>query len=194
MKARKTVSARTKHSAIDPTDANIKPAKALRQHRKTGNPQSTNGSCTKRARKTSKLASDTHGPEHYEYTPYGERQVFITIGSNDPYALSPFWLSDRKWIGGHQPYGRNPFGFQGLHHDEETGLVYNRARMLNPRLKRFNQRDPLGYPDGLNTYAAYHVMYGGVDPMGNETELPPISPTGARDDIYIYIEKREERF
>lgn len=31
---------------------------------------------------------------------------------------------------------------------------------------RFMQRDPLGYPDGLNAYAAYHVMWGGVDPMG----------------------------
>lgn len=30
------------------------------------------------------------------------------------------------------------------------------------------QRDPLGYPDGMNLYAAYHVMYAGVDPMGTE--------------------------
>jgi RHS repeat-associated protein len=34
--------------------------------------------------------------------------------------------------------------FQGLHHDTATGLVYNRARMLNPILGRFNQRDPWG--------------------------------------------------
>ncbi|BAM02982.1 hypothetical protein PSMK_08230 [Phycisphaera mikurensis NBRC 102666] len=38
----------------------------------------------------------------------------------------------------------NPFGHQGLHHDEATGLIYNRARMLHPTLGRFVQRDPLG--------------------------------------------------
>ena len=105
--------------------------------------------------------------ERYEYTPYGERQAF-----RDGRCLGPFDLVDRKWISGvEQPYGRNPFGFQGLHHDETTGLIYNRARMLNSKLKRFNQRDPLGYPDGMNTYAAYHVLYGGVDPWGMESLL-----------------------
>ena len=71
---------------------------------------------------------------------------------------------------GHAAIGRSAYsmhcGFQGLYHDDETQLIYNRARMLSPRLERFIQRDPLGYPDGMNTYAAYHVMHGGVDPMG----------------------------
>lgn len=57
-------------------------------------------------------------------------------------------------------------GFQGLRHDDESGLIYNRARMLDPASGRFIQRDPLGYPDGMNSYAAYHVMRGGVDPWG----------------------------
>src|SRR5690606_117083 len=39
-------------------------------------------------------------------------------------------------------------------------------RVLNPRLQRFNQRDPLGYPDGMNTYAAYHILHGTLDPDG----------------------------
>lgn len=34
------------------------------------------------------------------------------------------------------------------------------------RLGRFMQRDPLGYPDGMNGYAAYHVLGGNLDPSG----------------------------
>jgi RHS repeat-associated protein len=60
------------------------------------------------------------------------------------------------------------FGHQGLYHDTATGLVYNRARMLNPTLGRFNQRDPLGYVDGMSVYAGYHLMYGGLDPFGTK--------------------------
>jgi|GEM_PF-2617593 len=42
----------------------------------------------------------------------------------------------------------------------------NAWAMYDPGTGRFVQRDPLGYPDGMNTYAAYHVMRGGVDPSG----------------------------
>ncbi|MFP4054841.1 MAG: RHS repeat-associated core domain-containing protein, partial [Phycisphaerae bacterium] len=49
-------------------------------------------------------------------------------------------------------------GHQGLLHDREFGpaaggLIHNRARTLNPTLGRFMQRDPLGYPDGMNGYS-----------------------------------------
>jgi len=43
-------------------------------------------------------------------------------------------------------------GHQGLLHDATTGLVHNRARVLNPRLCRMNQRDPLDYVDGASSY------------------------------------------
>ena len=46
----------------------------------------------------------------------------------------------------------NDIGHQGLMHDEEIGLIYNRARVLRPDLGRFMQRDPLGYVDGMNQY------------------------------------------
>lgn len=39
----------------------------------------------------------------------------------------------------------------------------------NVSARRFTQRDPapgLQYADGMNLYAAYHVMHGGVDPSG----------------------------
>ena len=87
--------------------------------------------------------------ERYEYTLYGERTIM-----NADYAVL-----------GSSAYTMN-MGFQGLFHDTETGLVYNRNRMLNITTGRFIQRDPLGYPDGMNTYAAYHVMGGTLDPMG----------------------------
>ena len=57
-------------------------------------------------------------------------------------------------------------GFQGLLHVEEVGLIENRNRMLDPLTGRFLERDPLGYPDGMNAYAAYHVLWGGLDPSG----------------------------
>lgn len=38
--------------------------------------------------------------------------------------------------------------------------------VYHPRLGRFMQRDPVGYPDGTNTYAAHHVMHGTNDPSG----------------------------
>jgi len=87
--------------------------------------------------------------ERYEYSLYGQRTVM-----NATYVVLYRSAYDMA------------MGFQGLMHDTETGLVYNRARMLDPITGRFIQRDPLGYPDGLNTYAAYHVMWGGVDPLG----------------------------
>ena len=89
--------------------------------------------------------------ERYLYTPYGQRVVLDADFTND---------ADNT-----TGYGQQR-GFQGLRHDEESGLIENRRRMLDPTTGRFVQRDPVGYPDGMNAYAAYHVMYGGVDPSG----------------------------
>ena len=91
----------------------------------------------------------------------------VAGGGNDYFAVGQHnynvvALLDKSDVG-------NPIGHQGLYHDGETGLVYNRLRMLSPSLGRFMQRDPIGYPDGLNAYAAYHVMWGAVDPFGLES-------------------------
>ena len=92
--------------------------------------------------------------ERYEYTPYGQRTVFFSPGSNDTDLMAPTPISRRiPFTGGvNQPYGLNEFGHQGLYHDEESGLIYNRARELHPTLGRFMQRDPLGYVDGGSLY------------------------------------------
>jgi RHS repeat-associated protein len=46
----------------------------------------------------------------------------------------------------------NPFNFQGLPRDPETGFVYMRNRYYDPELGRFIAVDPLGYVDGPNAY------------------------------------------
>jgi RHS repeat-associated protein len=91
--------------------------------------------------------------ERYEYTPYGRRTVMRGVGSEDPGCYAPSLTSQRLSSGSViQPYGICEIGHQGLMHDEETDLIYNRARMLHPILGRFIQRDPLGYVDGLSLY------------------------------------------
>jgi RHS repeat-associated protein len=121
------------------------------------------------------LVDDAGGlEERYEYTPYGQRTTFRATGVNDPLVTAPIFISERFELpgGADQPYALNPFGHQGLYHDEETssgggdGLIYNRARMLHPRLGRFTQRDPLGYVDGMSAYAYYAGMHDGFDPSG----------------------------
>jgi RHS repeat-associated protein len=67
--------------------------------------------------------------ERYRYTPYGQRTVlnanFTTHGdaTSGGYAFA--------------------IGHQGLMYDAETGLIYNRNRMLLPHVGRYGQRDPL---------------------------------------------------
>ena len=61
----------------------------------------------------------------------------------------------------------NNFGFHGLPHDPETGLVYVRNRYYDPELGRFISADPLGYVDGPSLYGfAGNTPYNSSDPMG----------------------------
>ncbi|MEX2670936.1 MAG: RHS repeat-associated core domain-containing protein [Phycisphaeraceae bacterium] len=100
---------------------------------------------------TALVDGDKNVLERYRYSPYGQRTV-----------LNPDWTTHTDPEEGSYNFR---IGHQGLRHDE-TGLVYNRARMLHVGLGRFTQRDPIGYLDGTNVYAAYHVMYGDLDPSG----------------------------
>ena len=111
--------------------------------------------------------------ERYEYTPDGRRQVYLSAGSNDPEARTSTVEASRQHLTLFpgdidivipRPHALCTIGFQGLMHDEVTGNICQRAREYSVRLGRFMQRDPLGYPDGMNTYAAYHVLYGGGGP------------------------------
>jgi RHS repeat-associated protein len=89
--------------------------------------------------------------ERYAYSPYGE----VTVLDED-YDDDADGASDVE----------NEVSFQGLRRDPYTGLYDNKLRIWNPLVGRFNQQDPLGYHDGMNVYAGYHVMWGDVDPFG----------------------------
>jgi RHS repeat-associated protein len=82
-------------------------------------------------------AIDTSGSvqERYLFDPYGARSIFDS-------SYSSRVSSSFAWLHGHQ----------GLKHDGETGLIYNRKRMVVPSFSRFLQKDPLGYYDGPNSY------------------------------------------
>lgn len=87
--------------------------------------------------------------ERYEYSPYGH-----------PTILNPDFTGR-----GPSSYD-NQYLFTGRPLDTATGLYDFRHRPYSYILGCFTTRDPLEYPDGQNSYAAYHVMHGGVDPTG----------------------------
>ncbi|CAN5370455.1 hypothetical protein BH09PLA1_BH09PLA1_12260 [soil metagenome] len=106
--------------------------------------------------------------ERYQYTPYGKRTVFYSAGANDVGCYGSIMASRRR-VSDDQPFGGptayDPIaiceiGHQGLLHDEESGIVYNRARHLQTTLGRFMQRDPTGYHDTMTL-----IQYESEDPV-----------------------------
>jgi RHS repeat-associated protein len=88
--------------------------------------------------------------ERYAYYPYGQRLIF-----------------DANWGARSSSSYNWSIGHQGLLLDPESGLYYNRNRMLHPLLGRFLQRDPMGYADGMNVYEYTKSRPGTlVDPSG----------------------------
>jgi RHS repeat-associated protein len=96
--------------------------------------------------------------ERYEYDAYGRTRIFDA--SDAPLARSAVAL---------------PFGFTGQRRDDETGLYYYKNRYYSPETGRFITRDPIGYVDGWNLYAAYFVPHA-TDPLGLVDSLDGISP------------------
>ncbi|MEM9881557.1 MAG: RHS repeat-associated core domain-containing protein [Planctomycetota bacterium] len=89
--------------------------------------------------------------ERYAYGPYGERRVL------DPDGIT---VRQTSAVG-------NPIGHQGLYHDDETNLIYNRARYRDARLGRWLGRDPLEYAGGLNLYQFIKSQsFNYLDPTG----------------------------
>src|SRR5207253_2327626 len=87
--------------------------------------------------------------ERYRYDTYGKRTVLAPNGTTVLPASA---------------YG-NQKSFTGQYEDNETGLLYFRARMYSPVLGRFSQRD--WYVNGYNMYASYFVP-NFIDPTGHE--------------------------
>jgi RHS repeat-associated protein len=85
----------------------------------------------------------------FTYTPYGRRTV-----------LNSAWQAATTDV---------TLGHQGLSLDAETGLYYNRARMLHPTLGVFTGRDPLGYVDGGSLYEYEGGLpLARLDPIGTD--------------------------
>ena len=109
--------------------------------------------------------------ERYEYTPYGQRTVFQSAGADDVPAMVPTLESQRVQVSTiDQPYGRCDIGHQGLIHDKEFGLIYNRRRYLEPVLGIYTGPDPKRYVDGMN-----YFEYVRSNPVVS------IDPTGTRE-------------
>lgn len=69
-----------------------------------------------------------------------------------------------------------PFGFTGREHEVEAGLVYARARYLNPGVGRWDRADPMGLIDGPNRYAYVgNGVTGRTDPTGEFFITPVIA-------------------
>ena len=80
------------------------------------------------------------------------------------------------------------YGYTSRRHDEDSGLMYFRARYYDPTTGEFISQDPLartlygtGYQDGMSLYRGYLVL-NYIDPFGGrilnqqQEGLPPISP------------------
>jgi len=89
------------------------------------------------------VESDGDLAERYEYTPYGQRTVFRSPGSDDALCHAPALESQRVTAdSATAAYGLCDIGHQGLMHDKEFGLINNRRRYLHPRLGRFLDPKP----------------------------------------------------
>lgn len=80
-------------------------------------------------------------------------------------------------FGGSSGNSLTRFSFTGREKDNQTGLMYYRARWYDPEQARFLSEDPAGFAGGLNKYA-----YAGNDPV-NKTD-----PLGLFDiDVHFYL-------
>ena len=112
--------------------------------------------------------------ERCEYTPgvhpprRGQRTVYKKAGIDDALTTAPLVHSQRvETDTGRAPYGLCDVGHQGLMHDEQFGLVYNRNRYLDPRTGRWSQRDFERYVDGMSLYEYVRSRPAlAVDPSG----------------------------
>jgi RHS repeat-associated protein len=90
--------------------------------------------------------------ERYAYDMTGKRTIYAPNGTT---------------VRTNSSYGNN-FGYTSSWHDEESGLMYFRARYYNPLTGEFLRRDPAGFVDGMSLYRGYmDVNY--VDPSGLQT-------------------------
>lgn len=96
---------------------------------------------------------------------------------------TPLALTDQQgniaWAARLDPWGNveeeyNPHNIDqairlpGQHHDQETGLYYNRHRYYDPRLGGYVNQDPIGWQGGISFYGYPVNPNLGIDPLGLE--------------------------
>ena len=93
--------------------------------------------------------SDGSVVEHYQYDAYGWPYVYVNDGNDDTWFTSDDGFALSSSIG-------LVYLFTGRELDYHSGgryLQYSRARYYDPHLhRRWLQRDPAGYIDGMNLY------------------------------------------
>jgi len=77
--------------------------------------------------------------ERYAYEMTGKRTIYAANGTTVRTTSS---------------YGNN-FGYTNRWHDEDSGLMYFRARYYNPLTGEFLSRDPMEFVDGMSLYRGY---------------------------------------
>ena len=80
--------------------------------------------------------------ERYAYEMTGKRTIYAANGTT---------------VRTKSSYGNN-FGYTNRWHDEESGLMYFRARYYNPLTGEFLSRDPLEFVDGMSLYQGYFIL------------------------------------
>ncbi len=96
-------------------------------------------------------ASDGSIAELYSYDVFGNRTILEANGATVRTSSSY----------------NNPYGHTSRRHDDESGLIYYRARYYDPDNGEFVTQDPLEYVDGASLYRGYFGL-NGVDPLGKE--------------------------
>ncbi|MBD3291890.1 MAG: hypothetical protein GF393_03135, partial [Armatimonadia bacterium] len=105
-----------------------------------------------------------------------------SIYAEDPLVTPPARQSFRYALWGVPRLRLCDTGHQGLRHDPEFGLIYNRARMYSPRHQRFWQRDPAGYVDGMSLCAYMSSRPSKfLDPSGKRKKTCEVVPGHYRD-------------
>jgi RHS repeat-associated protein len=94
--------------------------------------------------------NDSNTVYYYHYDGQGS-VVALSDSSGDTVQVYEYSVFGQ--VAASDPNHTNPFLFTGRRFDSETGLYYYRARYYNPYIGRFLQTDPIGYGDGMNTYA-----------------------------------------
>ncbi len=81
--------------------------------------------------------------------------------------------------------GTNPFGFTGHEHDDETGLIYAKARFYDPEVGRFLSHDP-AFGESSNPPSLHRYLYAFQNPTVY------VDPDGRTNAIVGLIEEAEE--